>query len=151
MISHTQPTKQKPEMFRFAANAHGWPMRVVEHRPVACVPSPENIRDSPLPPISGLQTRWAHRLKVYVPLTWAYRRKHPMFITAPKITSNVLRHLNITEGTMNGAGKPNSYSTFNASRTTAPVRSMSPVECAVEMKPVSNCDGAKYTPRFKQS
>jgi hypothetical protein len=25
-------------------------MRAVEHRPAACVPSPENIRDSPLPP-----------------------------------------------------------------------------------------------------
>jgi len=39
----------QPEMFRFGANEHGWPMRVVEHRPAACVPSPENIRDSPLP------------------------------------------------------------------------------------------------------
>jgi hypothetical protein len=37
----------------------------------------------------------------------------------------------------------NSYSAFNASRTTAPVCSMSPAVCAVEMKPVSNCDGAK--------
>jgi hypothetical protein len=37
-------------MFRFAAGTHGWRMRVMEHRPVACVPSPENIRDSPLPP-----------------------------------------------------------------------------------------------------
>ena len=37
-------------MFRSAANEHGCTMRVVEHRPVACVPSPENIRDSPLPP-----------------------------------------------------------------------------------------------------
>ena len=37
-------------------------------------------------PISGLQTRWAHRLEVYVPLTRAYRRKHPTFIPAPKIT-----------------------------------------------------------------
>jgi hypothetical protein len=89
MISHTQPTKQKPEMFRFAANAHGWPMRVVEHRPVACVPSPENIRDSPLPPISGLQTRWAHRLDIYVLLARAYRRKHTMFTPASKITQCV--------------------------------------------------------------
>ena len=37
-------------------------------------------------PIGGLQTRWAHRLEVYVPLTRAYRRKHPMCIPAPKIT-----------------------------------------------------------------
>ena len=35
------------------------------------------------------------------------------------------------------------YSFANTSRTTAPVRSMSPAVCAVEMKPVSNCDGAK--------
>ena len=32
------------EMFRFAANEHGWPMRVVEHRPVACVPSGDVLR-----------------------------------------------------------------------------------------------------------
>src|SRR5262249_35659502 len=31
----------------------------------------------------------------------------------------------------------------NASRTTAPVCSICSVVCAVEMKPVSNCDGAK--------
>jgi hypothetical protein len=30
-------------MFRFAADEHGWPMRAVEHRPVACVPIPEKI------------------------------------------------------------------------------------------------------------
>ena len=35
------------------------------------------------------------------------------------------------------------YKTANASRTTSPVRSMSPAVCAVEMNPVSNCDGAK--------
>jgi len=28
---------------------------------------------------------------------------------------------------------------------------MSLAECAVEMKPVSNCDGANRTPRFKQA
>jgi hypothetical protein len=59
------------------------PMRVVEHRPVACVPSGDLLRCLP---ISGLQTRYAHRLEVYVPLTLAYRRKHPMFIPASKIT-----------------------------------------------------------------
>ena len=48
-------------------------------------------------PISGLQTRWAHRLEVYVPLTRAYRRKRLMFIPAPKITPNVLGNLNMTE------------------------------------------------------
>ena len=37
-------------------------------------------------PISGLQTRWAHRLETYGPLMRAYRRKHPMFIPASKIT-----------------------------------------------------------------
>jgi hypothetical protein len=42
--------------------------RVVEHRPVACVPSGDVLRCLP---ISGLQTRWAHRLEVYVPLTRA--------------------------------------------------------------------------------
>ena len=68
-------------MFRFAANEYGWPMRVVEHRPVACVPSGDLLR---CVPISGLQTRWAHRLEVYVPLTRAYRRKHPMFIPHQK-------------------------------------------------------------------
>src|SRR6266567_693621 len=31
----------------------------------------------------------------------------------------------------------------STSRTTAPVRSMSSDVCAVEIKPVSNCDGAK--------
>ena len=36
-------------------------MRVVEHRPVACVPSGDVLRCLP---ISGLQTRWAHRLEV---------------------------------------------------------------------------------------
>ena len=35
-------------------------MRVVEHRPVACVPSGDVLRCLP---ISGLQTRWAHRLE----------------------------------------------------------------------------------------
>ena len=48
-------------------------------------------------PISGLQTRWAHRLEVYVPLTRAYRRKRLMFIPAPKITPNVSGNLNMTE------------------------------------------------------
>jgi hypothetical protein len=67
--------------------------RFVEHRPVACVPSGDVLRWLP---ISGLQTRWAHRLEVYVPLTRAYRRKHPMFIPAPKITPNVLGKLNMT-------------------------------------------------------
>jgi hypothetical protein len=38
----------------------------------------------------------AHRLEVYVPLTRAYRRKHPMFIPAQKITPNVLENLNMT-------------------------------------------------------
>jgi hypothetical protein len=78
-------------------------MRVVEHTPVACVPSPENIRDSPLPPNqSGLQTRWSHRLEleVYVPLTRAYRRKHPMFIPASKITPMCWENLNMTEAFM---------------------------------------------------
>ena len=69
MISHTQPTKQQPEMFRFAQH-------------------------------DRKNNEW--------------RRE-----------------------------APNCYSAFNASRTTAPVSSMSPAECAVEMKPVSNCDGAK--------
>ena len=60
---------------------------------MACVPSGDVLRCLP---ISGLQTRWAHRLEVYVPLTRAYRRKHPMFIPAPKITPNVLGNLNMT-------------------------------------------------------
>jgi hypothetical protein len=84
-------------MFRFAANEHGWPIRMAEHRPVACVPSPENIRDSPLPPNQrvtnplGAQTG---SLKVYVPLTRAYRRKHPMFIPHQKSRQ---RNLNMTK------------------------------------------------------
>jgi hypothetical protein len=41
---------KKTEMFRFDAHEYGWPMRVVEYRLVACMPSPENIRGSPLPP-----------------------------------------------------------------------------------------------------
>jgi hypothetical protein len=68
-------------------------MRVVEHRPVACVPSGDVLRCLP---ISGLQTRWAHRLEVNVPLKRAYRRKHSMFIPAPKITPNVFGNLNTT-------------------------------------------------------
>ena len=48
---------------------------MVEHRPVACVPSGDVLRCLPL---SGLQTRWAHTLEVYVPLARAYGRKHPM-------------------------------------------------------------------------
>jgi tetratricopeptide (TPR) repeat protein len=39
-----------------------------EHRPAACAPSGDGLRCAPS---SGLQTRWAHRLKVYVP-TWAF-------------------------------------------------------------------------------
>ena len=31
--------------------------RFVEHRPVACVPSPENIRDSPLAPNQRVTNR----------------------------------------------------------------------------------------------
>jgi hypothetical protein len=81
-------------MLRFAANEQGWPMRVVEHRALACVPSGDVLRCLP---ISGLQTRWAHRLEVHVPLTRAYRRKHPMFIPASKITPNVLGNLNMTD------------------------------------------------------
>ena len=69
MISHTQPTKQQPEMFRFARH-------------------------------DRKNNEW--------------RREAPA-----------------------------RYSFANASRTTAPVRSMSAGVCAVEMKPVSNCDGAK--------
>ena len=70
-------------MFRFAANEHGWPIRMAEHRPVACVPSGDVLRCLP---ISGLQTRWAHRLEleVYVPSTRAYRRKHSMLMPAQK-------------------------------------------------------------------
>ena len=34
-------------------------------------------------------------------------------------------------------------SSANTSRRTPPVRSISASVCAVEMKPVSNCDGAK--------
>jgi hypothetical protein len=73
--------------------------RFVEHRPVTCLPSPENIRDFPLAPNQrvtnplGTQTE---SLKVYVPLTRACRRKHPRLIPAPKITPNVLGNLNIT-------------------------------------------------------
>jgi hypothetical protein len=62
---NTNVPRDKSEIFRFATNEHGWPMRAVEHRPVACVPSGDILRWLP---ISGLQTRWAHRLKVYVPL-----------------------------------------------------------------------------------
>jgi hypothetical protein len=40
------------------------------------------------------RTDW--KLEVYVPLTRAYRRKHPMFIPAPKITPNLLGNLNMT-------------------------------------------------------
>jgi hypothetical protein len=131
-------------MFRFAANAHGWPMRVVEHRPVACVPSPENIRDSPLPPDQrvtnplGAQTESLCSADMGLP---------PQ---APDVHHRAKNHVQRVETPQHDRRDnewrreaPNSYSAFNASRTTAPVRSMSPVECAVEMKPVSNCDGAK--------
>jgi hypothetical protein len=77
MISHTQPTKQQPEMFRFAQH-------------------------------DRKNNEWRREAR-------------------------------------------NSYSALNASPAASPVRSISASVCAVEMKPVSNCDGAKYTPRFKQA
>ena len=47
--------------------------------------------------ISGLQTRWAHRLKVYVPLTPACHGKgHPMFTPHQKSRPTVLANLNMT-------------------------------------------------------
>ncbi len=92
-------------MFRFAANEHGWPMRMVEHRPVACVPSGDVLRCLPISPESF--RGWAHRLEVlevYVPLTRAYRRKHPIFIPASKITPMCWENLNMTEKNKKIAG-----------------------------------------------
>jgi hypothetical protein len=63
--------------------------------PVAGLPTGDVLRCLP---ISGLRIRWTHRLEVHVPLTRAYRRKHPMFIPAPKIAPNVLGNLNMTTG-----------------------------------------------------
>jgi hypothetical protein len=68
-------------------------MRVVEHRPVACVPSRDVLRYLA---ISGLQTRWAHRLNVYILFTRACRRNPYDVYTRTKITPNVLGKLRMT-------------------------------------------------------
>ena len=62
-------------------------MRVVEHRPVACVSIRDVLRYLA---ISGLQTRWAHRLKVYILFTQACRLQPSHVYTRTKITPNVL-------------------------------------------------------------
>jgi hypothetical protein len=80
-------------MFRFAANEHGWSMRVVEHGPVACVPSEDILRCLP---INRLQTRWALRLQVYVPLTRATAASTDVHPRTKKLRPIVLWNLDMT-------------------------------------------------------
>ena len=48
-----------------------------EHRPMACAPSGDFLRYFQC---SGLQTRWAHRLQIYVPELWL--RCKPRYVTS---------------------------------------------------------------------